>query len=157
MNCKKVYLGQEIENEEWSYGLGSVYLAGPRNPKGKSWRLDVISKLEESGTPMAIFIPETKSQLRGGFNKSPSHVIYDWQRFAMSMASAIIFWYPKDAYDAQSLVEFGLWHKSERIFLGREDPKKNEYLDWVLYKEQMLYPADTIDQVIEMYLHWVRE
>lgn len=157
MNCKKVYLGQEIENEEWNYGLGSVYLAGPRFPNGKSWRLDVISKLENSGTPMAIFIPETKSQLKNGFNKAPQDTIYSWQRMAMSMASAIIFWIPKDVIDNQSLVEFGLWHKSERIFLGRENPKQTEYLDWVLYKEQMLYPADNIDQLTEMLLHWMRE
>jgi hypothetical protein len=48
MNCKKVYIGQEITQEDWDYGIGSVYLAGPRNLKGKSWRIDLIQKIEIS-------------------------------------------------------------------------------------------------------------
>lgn len=157
MNCKKIYLGQEIESEDWSYGLGSVYLCGPRNPKGKSWRLDLISKLENSGTPMTIFIPETKNQLKGGFNKVDKNKVFDWQRSAMAISTAIIFWYPKGVFDDQSFAEFGLWHKSERIFLGREVGANTEYLEWLLYKEQLLYPADNLDQVTEMFLHWIKE
>jgi hypothetical protein len=157
MNCKKIYLGQEIVSDNWNYGFGSVYLCGSRNPKRKSWRLDLISKLEDSGTPMTIFIPETKNQLNGGYNKESKNSVFDWQRSAMAMSTAIIFWYPKDVHDNQSCAEFGLWHKSERIFLGREPGAQTEYLEWLFYKEQLLYPADTLDQVAEMFLHWIKE
>lgn len=157
MNSRKLYLGQEIESGDWNYGLGSVYLAGPRNTKGKSWRLDIISKLENSETPISIFIPETKNQLQNGLNKVSKNKMFDWQQSAMAIATSIIFWFPKDVHDDQSFAEFGLWHKSERIFLGRELGAQIEYLEWLFYKEQSLYPAESLDQIVEMFLHWVKE
>jgi hypothetical protein len=155
MNCRKLYLGQEIVSDDLHYGLGSVYLAGPKNPKGKSWRLDIISKLESSETPITIFIPETKNQLKS--DKFTKEISFNWQRSAMAIATSIIFWFPKGVYDDQSFAEFGLWHKSERIFLGREPGAQTEYLEWLFYKEQLLYPADNLDQVTEMFLHWIKE
>lgn len=157
MNSRKLYLGQDIVSEDWNYGLGSVYLAGPRNSKDNSWRLDIISKLENSGTPMTIFIPETKNQLKGGLSKISKDKIFDWQQSAMAISTSILFWFPKDAYDDQSFAEFGHWHKSERIFLGREPGAQIEYLEWLFYKEQSLYPAESLDQIVEMFLHWVKE
>jgi len=157
MNCKKIYLGQKIESKDWNYGLGSVYLAGPRNLSAKSWRLDLISKIEKSGSPVSIFIPETQKQLSDGICDIPQNEMYEWQNFAISAASAIIFWYPKGAFSVQSFVEFGIWHKAERIFLGREDQSQIEYLEWLLYKEQLLYPAENLDQITEMFLHWIKE
>ena len=157
MRCKKIYIGQEIEQEDWIYGSGSVYLAGPRNPKGKSWRLDFIKKLEDSGSAICVFVPESKNQLIGGFNKMPDVEKYKWQHLAISLASAIVFWYPAGIADSQSYVEFGSWHKVERIFLGREDPQSTQYLDWLLHHEQKLFPADNLDDLAEMVIHWLRE
>ena len=157
MNCKKVYLGQEVESDDWNYGLGSVYLAGPRNSKGISWRLNLISKLQNSGTPMTIFIPETKNQLKYGYNNASKDSIFEWQRSTMAIASSIIFWFPKGFQDDQSFAEFRHWHKSETIFLGREIGANTEYLEWLFHKEQHLYPADTLDQISEMFLHWIKE
>lgn len=161
MKVKKVYLGQELNQEDWDYGIGSMYLAGPRNPKGHSWRLDLINKLEEQKSPISILVPETKAQLNGGESKLHSMKIYEWQHLAMSVASCILFWYPAGVVDAQSYVEFGAWHKSERIFLGREKVGQmigpNQYLDWLLHKEQKLYPAEDMDQLVQMAIHWIRE
>lgn len=155
MNCKIIYLGQDVSSDDWNYGLGSVYLAGPRNKKGKSWRLDLISKLEKSNIPLAIFVPETEIQLNDNIYQKNN--LYCWQHSTMAISTSIIFWYPKDIYDDQSFADFGLWHKSERIFLGREPGAQIEYLEWLFYKEQLLYPAETLDQIVEMCLHWIKE
>jgi hypothetical protein len=157
MKCKRIYIGQEITPEDWNYGIGSVYLAGPRNPKCKSWRVRFIQKIEQLGSPICLFIPESKNQLSGGSCKIHENNIFHWQHLAMSVASAILFWYPAGITNPQSYVEFGAWHKAERIFLGREDPESTKYLDWLLHKEQRLYPAENADQLVEMVGHWLRE
>lgn len=157
MKCKKVYIGQDLTPKEWSYGLGSVYLAGPRNNSDKSWRLELMKKLEDTGTPMCFLIPESKHQLNGGLNKTPLPEMYKWQHLGISVATCILWWFPADTIDVQSYVEFGAWHKVERIFIGREKAEGNEYLDWLLHKEQLLYPAESMDQLVEMTVHWLRE
>lgn len=156
MNSKKIYLGQDVDSNDWNYGLGSVYLAGPRNSYGKSWRLDLISKIEESEIPLTILIPETKNQLKSNnINKIDNE--FNWKTSSMAVATSILFWYPKDFNDYQSFIDFGIWHKSERIFLGREPGSPTEYLEWLFYKEQLLYPADDLDQIVEMFTHWIKE
>lgn len=157
MKVKKVYLGQELIQKDWNYGIGSVYLAGPRNPNGESWRINLIKKLEAQGSPISILIPETKNQLKNGSHQLHPMKVYEWQHLAMSVASCILFWYPSGVVDVQSYVEFGAWHKSERIFLGRENRNDNQYLDWLLHREQKLYPADDMDQLVQMAIHWIRE
>jgi hypothetical protein len=168
MKCKKIYLGQKITQDDWDYGIGSIYLAGPRPPQGKSWRLDAIKKIEDTKSPTCILIPETKDQLKNGHNKQQLTKQFEWQRLAMSVASSILFWYPAKiadphwqhndhrTYITQSYAEFGAWHKVERVFLGRENPG-SEYLDWLLLTEQKLYPAENLDQLVEMVIHWLRE
>jgi hypothetical protein len=157
MKCKKVYLGQELTPQEWSYGLGSVYLAGPRNQKESSWRLEAMQKLEGAGSPLSFLIPESRHQLKGGFNKTPLPERYKWQHLGMSVATCILWWFPADVIDAQSYVEFGAWSKAERNFLGREKAEGNEYLDWLLHKDHLLYPAENMDQLVQMVIHWIRE
>lgn len=154
---KRFYLGQDFMEEDWGYGLGSVYLGGSRNPKGKSWRLEIMKKFEETKTPMSFFIPETKNQLKGGFNKVPKETIFQWEHMAISVATVILFWYPSGSIKPQSCSEFGAWHKNERIFYGRESNTEYKYFDWLLYKEHKLYPAENIDQLVEMVTHWMRE
>jgi len=157
MRCKKVYLGEEIDEQVWKYGLGSIYLAGPKNEKGKSWRSQMIKKIESEGVPVTIFIPETRTQLKGSKIKMDKTLQFSWKHTAISLASTIVFWYPSGNLDHQSYVEFGVWSRAERIFYGREDEAQNEYLDWLLYKQQLLYPAETMDQVVEMVIHWLKE
>lgn len=155
MKCKKIYLGQKITQDDWDYGIGSIYLAGSRHPTGKSWRLEAIKKIEDTNSPICLLIPETKEQLKTGYNKFQLAKEFEWQRMAMSLASAIMFWYPDGVCSPQSYVEFGAWHKVERIFLGREHG--HEYLNWLLLTEQKLYPAENLDQLVEMVIHWLRE
>src|SRR5690606_11293305 len=106
---KRFYLGQDFMEEDWGYGLGSVYLGGSRNPKGKSWRLEIMKKFEETKTPMSFFIPETKNQLKGGFNKVPKETIFQWEHMAISVATVILFWYPSGSIKPQNCSEFGAW------------------------------------------------
>jgi len=156
MSCKKIYIGQELTQEDWDYGMGSVYLAGPRNPKGKSWRVDIIDKIEKATSGVCILIPETEDQLKGGLSNILPNDQFAWQHLAMSVASTILFWFPHGVFNAQSCVEFGAWHKSEKVFLGHE-PYGAEYMDWLLNKEQSLYPAESMDQLVSMAIHWIIE
>jgi hypothetical protein len=54
-------------------------------------------------------------------------------------------------------VEFGAWHKAERIFLGQEDRDENDYLDWLMYKKQNINCVNSMDKLIEMVTHWLKE
>ena len=155
MKSKKIYLGQELKSEDLEFGLGSIYLAGPRNV-GKSWRLELIDKFEKTQSPLTLLIPETKSQLEDGINKMEDEEAFQWQYSAIAIASVICFWYPKDLCDKQSYAEFGIWNKSERTFVGKEDPSK-DYIDWIIYKEHKLYPAEDMNQLVEMITRWIRE
>lgn len=154
MASKYIHLGQDWETEELNnFGLGSVYLAGPRNKTGKSWRQDLIKKIENSGLKLTFFIPEPKAQLRSGDILPKER--FDWQKSAIASASAILFWFPLNEYDAQSLVEFGCWCKSERVFLGGDPCPEIEYLDWLLYNEQKIHATNTLEQLTERFVHWI--
>ena len=154
MACKYIYLGQDWETEELnSFGIGSVYLAGPRNNPSKSWRLDLIKKISSCGLQMTFFVPEPKSQLRSGDILAEER--FKWQQSAMAAATAVLFWFPLNEHDAQSLVEFGCWFKSERVLLGGDPSPEIEYLDWLLYTEQKIRATNTLDQLAERFVHWI--
>ena len=155
MTCKQIYLGQNWSVEELNFsGLGSIYLAGP---KGNSWRFDFIKKIESLGFKVTFFIPELNGKLYGGqlYNGEPSiEESFTWQKSAISSATAVVFWFPKGEIDPQSLVEFGAWCKSERVFLGGNGPEI-KYLDWLFHTEQKLNAANSLDQLVERVVHWM--
>ena len=157
MACKYIYLGQDWETEELNgFGIGSVYLAGPRNNEAlitpnKSWRLDLIKKISSSGLQLTFLIPEPKN--RG--QEIPAEKRFKWQQSAMAAATAVLFWFPLNEHDAQSLVEFGCWCKSERVFLGGDPSPEMEYLDWLLNTEQKIRATNSLDQLTERFVHWI--
>lgn len=156
MASKYIYLGQDWEIEDLNTtGFGSVYLAGPRNPQKDSWRLDFIKKVEKKGLSLTYLIPETKEELNGG----RCNIDYDdkirWEDTSIACATAIVFWFPLKAGDMLSLVEFGNWYKSERVFLGGDPGEDLVYLDYLLHKEQKIHAVNTIDQLVERFIHWI--
>jgi len=157
MTCKKVYIGQELKDEDLVYGIGSVYLGGPRNTKGKSWRLDFIKGFERAKADCVLFIPETYNQLKGGFNKNPAQDRYQWEHMTISVASVILFWYPADVIDVQSSAQFGSWYKSERTFCGTENPDHEQYIHWLYKKQHKMYPCGSPDELIDMVVRWMKE
>jgi hypothetical protein len=149
MTCKRYFIGSTLSQDDWNYGLGSIYLAGPT----KSWKFDFIKKVEKEIHNAAFLIPETENK-----KQLSDDEIFSWKKDAISVASIIVFWFPKNNIsDIDSYVEFGYWCKSERVFYGREDNLSNKYLDWIFNKEQSLYPAETLDQLADMVIHWLRE
>lgn len=149
MTCKNIYLGQDWTIEELNTsGFGSIYLAGPLNTNGKSWRNDFIKKIEKSGLQVTFLIPENKEKTLS------KEEMFAWQKSAISSASVIVFWFPNGETNIQSLVEFGAWYKSERVFLGGNGPDV-EYLDWAIHSEQKINASNTLDQLAERVVHWL--
>lgn len=151
MTCEKVYLGQELSHKYWDYGIGSVYLNAPL-----SCQQSLIRTLENTKSPICLIIPYTKQDVDKQNNKLQEPQ-YDWNSIAMSVSSAILFWIGSDTENVQRYIELGSWIKSEKVFVGIENSKKNDYLHWLWHKEQHLYPAETIDQLVNMAIHWLRE
>jgi hypothetical protein len=155
MISKKIYLCQELGFEDLNVaGLGSIYLAGPRDViDGESWRFDLIRKIEKLGVNVTFLIPELPNKSRT--EDILPHDRFNWQRNAISAATAIAFWFPKVMIpDPISIAEFGAWHKSERVFFGTEDPKM-EYLDFIFHLEQKMHAANTLDQLADNIVHWI--
>lgn len=157
MASKYIYLGQNWETEELnSFGIGSVYLAGPRNHQAKSWRLDLINKIESTGLSLTYLIPEAKGQLDAtGLCELTIEERRWWKQISIACTTAIIFWFPDNVCDSQSFVEFGCWCKSERVFLGGDPGEELNYLDWILHNEQKIHAVNTLDQLTERFVHWV--
>jgi len=154
MACKYIYLGQDWSTSDLnSYGLGSIYLAGPINNPNNSWRLEFIKKISGLGLNVTFLIPDSKDVPRlPKDDNQKDH--FAWQKSAISAATAVVFWFPAGDLDPQSFVEFGAWCKSERIFLGG-DGHEIEYLDWLLHTEQKINAANTLDQLAERVVHWI--
>lgn len=156
MASEYIYLGQDWETSQLTkFGLGSVYLAGPRNSQRRSWRLDLIDKLEKTGVSLTYMIPETLEELN---NKNLNIVknSLQWCRSAISCTSAILFWFPKGNLDTISLVDFGAWCKSERVFVGG-DADNLSYIDFVFHSEQKLNICKTQDELVERFISWILE
>jgi len=66
MACKYIYIGQKWTSSDLKIGKGSIYLSGPRNRRGKSWRVDAINKIANA-VEATLLIPEGANQLKGGF------------------------------------------------------------------------------------------
>lgn len=161
MTSKCIYLCQDFVIEDLNVsGLGCIYLAGPRNKDGTSWRFDLIKKIEDLGLKVPFLIPEPSKNSQLANCPDVSNIItaskcFKWQHSAMAMATAIAFWFPKDATPSpDSFVQFGMWCKSERVFLGIEDTNYN-YMDWLFHSEQKMTTSPTLDQLAERIVHWI--
>lgn len=125
-------------NQEVIKGKKSIFLAGPtpRNNNIESWRKKACEYIEKEDFDGVVYVPEYSSWRP--LEDYTCQVM--WEREALSNASVIAFWVPRELPDMPAFttnVEFGYWIHTGKILYGRpKESKKNKYLDW-------LYELDT--------------
>ena len=132
-------------------GEKSIFLAGPtpRSEEVKTWRKEACEKLEKLGFDGIVYVPEYSSYrpLENYLNQ------VEWEREALSNASVILFWVPRELPDMPAFttnVEFGYWIHSGKIIYGRpDDSEKNKYLDWLYTTDTNMQPFNNIDKLLE--------
>lgn len=140
------------------YGCrNAIFLAGPcpRSDFGTDWRHDAFSILEQMGFDGIVITPTNpyfkRMTAEFGFTQEQAREKQvAWERAAMHIASAIVFWVPRnDAWPARTTnYEFGEWYKKPHIFVGWPDgAEHNEYMVYKL-KEQGKHHYSTLDGVL---------
>ena len=138
------------------YGSGSIFLAGPRNRKGKSWRIDAINKIALAGIEATLFIPESVSQLKGGFCRLSKEDKNKWQKFAIASATAIIFWYPKDGSEDVGAADLKAWCRSDKVFVGKDPENENSDMASLLAGNTKANISSSIDELIDRLVNKLR-
>lgn len=140
------------------YGCrNAIFLAGPcpRSDFGGDWRHEAFSVLNRLGFDGTVITP-TNSNFRRmtaefGFTQEQAREKQvAWERAAMHIASAIVFWVPRsDAWPARTTnYEFGEWYKKPRVFAGWPDgAEHNEYMACKLKEQKKTY-FRTLDGVL---------
>ena len=137
-------------DQEVLKGEKSIFLAGP-TPRGdnvKSWRKYACKYLEENGFDGIVYVPEYSTlKPRGDYVDQAQ-----WEREALSNASIIAFWVPRELPDMPAFttnVEFGYWIHSGKILYGRPDnAKKIKYLDWLYMTDTNQEPYSNIEDLL---------
>ncbi len=146
-------------DQEVIKGQKGIFLAGP-TPRDKSvvsWRVDAINELIELGFDGIIYSPENS-------DGSPKADYVDqalWEREALTEASAIVFWIPREIEKMPAFttnVEFGYWINRNKIVYGRpNNARKIKYLDWLYdidYKEK---PYDNLSALLKRSVSLAKE
>ena len=132
-------------------GKKSIFLAGPtpREEKVASWRVDAVKKLEELGFDGVVFVPEYSTWVP----KTNYVDQANWEREALTEATAIMFWIPRSLPDMPGFstnVEFGYWLHSKKVIYGRPDgAPKTKYLDWLYKTDYNEEPYNDLDKLLE--------
>ena len=132
------------------YGCrNAIFLAGPcpRSDFSDDWRIEAFSILEQLGFDGTVITP-TNSYFKRmttefGFTQELAREKQvAWERAAMHIASAIVFWVPRDAtHPARTTnYEFGEWYKKPHVFVGWPDgAEHNEYMACKLKEQEKTY------------------
>lgn len=137
-------------DQEVIKGQKSIFLAGPtpREERVKTWRKEACEILEKNGFDGVVYVPEysTFRPLENYLNQ------VEWEREALSNASIIVFWIPRELKDMPAFttnVEFGYWIHSGKIIYGRPDnSRKNGYLDWLYEKDTNNKPFSNLEELL---------
>ena len=146
-------------DQEVIKGKKSIFLAGPtpRNENVKSWRKEACKLLEEKGFDGVVYVPE--------YSDGKPLMDYldqvEWEREALSNASVIAFWIPRELKEMPAFttnVEFGYWIHTGRIIYGRPDEaRKNKYLDWLYKKDVKKEPINNLEELLIKTIDLVNE
>lgn len=140
------------------YGCrNAIFLAGPcpRSDFGADWRYDAFSVLEQMGFDGTAITPTNpnfgRMTAEFGFTQEQAREgQVAWERAAMHVASAIVFWVPRSAaFPARTTnYEFGEWYRKPRVFVGWPDgAEHNEYMACKLKEQKKTY-FRTLDGVL---------
>ncbi len=93
--------------------LYKVYLAGAIDMgRASNWQQEVINHLKDL-KDMAILNPR-----RIEFSPGDEFEQIEWELHSMEEAQLILMWFPKDSEAPVSLLEFGLYVRSEKLIVG---------------------------------------
>ena len=128
----------------------SIFLAGP-TPRGdniKSWRADACRMLEKLEFDGVVYVPEySTGKIKGDYVDQAQ-----WERDALSNASVIAFWIPRELPDMPAFttnVEFGYWIHTGKILYGRPDEaRKIKYLDWLYKTDTNKEPSHSLEELL---------
>jgi hypothetical protein len=146
-----VYAGQPLPPP----GTASVFLAGPtpRSADVASWRPAAIREVAAQWpgpATLSVFIPEPLDGQRWAYYDNQMA----WETDARAMASAILFWIPRDLRTLPGFttnVEFGLDVTTGRAVLGCPpdcpNPERNRYLIW-LARRHGVPVTETLDGTV---------
>lgn len=113
----------------------SIFLAGPcpRENYADDWRYEAFDILNELGFTGNVITP-TNPQFHTIEKSVAIKEQIEWERIAMHIASAIVFWVPRDKdHPAMTTnIEFGEWYKKNNVFIGW--PDFAEHVDYFKYK-----------------------
>lgn len=140
-------------------GKKSIFLAGPtpRDENTISWRIDVCDRLEKLGFDGVVYNPEYSS-----WKPKSSYIDQaEWEREALTEATVILFWIPRDLKDMPAFttnVEFGYWLHTGKVIYGRpDDSVKNKYLDWLYKVDYNKEPFNDLDELLKEAIKMVDE
>lgn len=116
----------------------SIFLAGPcpRHDFSDDWRFEAFKILDKLGFTGNVITPSNKNYSKMltdfGMTKEKSlQTQTSWERAAMHVASAIVFWIPRDEQHPARTTNFelGEWYKKPNIFVGWPNTAQhNEYI-----------------------------
>ena len=128
----------------------SIFLAGP-TPRGEnveSWRTKACNIIEQLGFDGIVYVPEYSTWKP----KADYADQAQWERVALSNASVIAFWIPRELPDMPAFttnVEFGYWIHTGKILYGRPDEaKKIKYLDWLYKTDTNNEPYSNLEELL---------
>jgi hypothetical protein len=151
MNQEKVhriFFPDSISQENMTSGLGTIFLASKNI---NNWHDKFYNAIVKSYIKTTIISNKYLT-----INHSEKY--YEWDRTHMLLSQVVCFWFDKPE-DVQSMVQFGSYLKTDGIFYGRNPESKNsfDYLDWIFWKEHNLYPAESVEELADMVIHWMKE
>lgn len=132
------------------YGCrNAIFLAGPcpRSDFSDDWRHEAFSILEQLDFDGVVITPTNPNFKRmteefGFTQEQAREKQVAWERAAMHIASAIVFWVPRDEeHPARTTnYEFGEWYKKPHVFVGwPENAEHNEYMAYKLKEQKKTY------------------
>lgn len=136
----------------------AIFLAGPcpREDFNDDWRFDAFNALEDIGfdgvvlTPTNPYFKDMTSSFGLTLNEARKKQVA-WERAAMHVASAIVFWVPRSKkFPALTTnYEFGEWYKKPHVFVGwPEDAEHCDYMQCKL-EEQRKTHFKTLEETLK--------
>ena len=95
-----------------------------------------------------VYIPEYSTwEAKANYDNQAN-----WEREALSSASVIVFWVPREFPDMPAFttnVEFGYWIHTGKILYGRpNNAEKIKYLDWLYKTDTNNEPYNNLEELL---------